>query len=103
MNIGGDHVAEEAVKVLIVDDHRLILEVLQHALSLENSLNVDVATSYDEALEKIEKSGRFDVVLLDYQLPGILGLDALRNLNQKNDGNVAIFSADIPQVACRLR
>ena len=92
MNIGGEHVAEEAVKVLIVDDHRLILEVLQHTLGLEEGLNVDVATSCDEAIEKIEKSGRFDVILLEYSLPGVIGLDVLRNLNQRNAGNVVLFS-----------
>lgn len=92
MNIGNKVLAENALKVLIVDDHRLILETLQLALGMEAGLNIDVASSYDEAIEKIEKSGRFDVILLDYQLPGVVGLDALRNLIRENDGKVALFS-----------
>lgn len=81
-----------AVRVLVVDDHCLILEVLQHALGAEKNLDVDIAISCDDAVEKIESAGRFDVILLDYQLPGVLGLDALRNLTEKNGGNVALFS-----------
>ena len=92
MNMVDEKNLEGVIKVLVVDDHCLILEVMQHALGLEKNLDVDIAASYDEAVAKIETSGRFDVILLDYQLPGVLGLDALRNLTQKNEGNVALFS-----------
>jgi two-component system, NarL family, nitrate/nitrite response regulator NarL len=92
MRIGNKDFSEAKLRVLIVDDHRLILDVLLFALDQEAGLSVDVALSYEEAIDKIHKSGRFDVILLDYQLPGIVGLDALRNLSKENEGNVALFS-----------
>lgn len=95
MKSENDNVTKDIIDVLIVDDHYLILEMLQKSLSLEKGLRVDIARNYDEAIEKIEKLGRFNVILLDYQLPGTSGMEALRNLIQKNAGHVALFSGAV--------
>lgn len=87
-----DATPQTALKVLIVDDHRLMLDTLLFALNTDAGFVTDTAICCESALQKIEKKGRFDVILLDYQLPKTSGLDALRNLVKANEGSVALFS-----------
>jgi signal transduction histidine kinase len=64
------------IRVLVVDDsvdHRtLIARRLDEA-----GMQVSTAGTADEALSKLD---RVDLVLLDYRLPGVSGLDALRTI-----------------------
>jgi two-component system, NarL family, nitrate/nitrite response regulator NarL len=80
-----------ALRVLLVDDHSLICETLAMALA-DDDLTIETVTSIDEARQAIEGSGRFDVVLLDYDVPGMDGLNGLRALSSLNEGAVVLFS-----------
>jgi DNA-binding NarL/FixJ family response regulator len=64
-------------RIVIVDDHPVVREGLVAALDGKNEVNV-VATfaSADEALRAIDRA-RADVVILDLDLPGTSGLDAI--------------------------
>jgi len=66
-------------KVLIVDDDSAICQLLCHRLAAEAFYCV-AATSGEQALEEVRKQS-FGVVLLDMILPGISGLEVLRNLD----------------------
>lgn len=80
-------------RVLLVDDHSLVAETISVALSANNeSMALDTASSTEEAVNRINQSGRFDVILLDYDLPGERGLTGLQTLIAANDGGVALFS-----------
>jgi DNA-binding NarL/FixJ family response regulator len=82
-------------RVLLVDDHSLILESMSVALRCTQGpqpLEVDTAITVDAALRKIEMHGAYDVVLLDYQVPGMQGLEGLRTLIGSNGGSVVLFS-----------
>jgi len=64
------------IKILIVDDHPMIIEGYKNALLSINSdqitLDVDTADTCDTAFEKIKASSRdnpYDVVFLDIKLP----------------------------------
>lgn len=83
---------ERKIEVLIVDDHLLVSETVAAGLKYEGSCEVEIATCFEEAVNKIEQKGRYDVVLLDYQLPDSQGLQALRRLVDLNSGSVALFS-----------
>jgi two-component system, NarL family, nitrate/nitrite response regulator NarL len=87
----------QALRVLLVDDHSLICETIALALTDEDMTLVTVK-SIPEAEEQITANGRFDVVLLDYDVPGMQGLKGLRSLASQNDGAVVLFSG----VASRL-
>lgn len=84
--------SQTSTSVLIVDDHTLLSESLVSCLGVDGTFKVDVAVNHEVALKKISEQGRYDVVLLDYQLPGVLGLEGLRILVAANGGGVAIFS-----------
>ncbi len=83
----------EALKVLVVDDEQgmregvkralaeLVIEVPESRLSL--GLELRTASTGQEGLDLIE-SWEPDLLLLDYKLPDISGLDILRSLAQED-------------------
>lgn len=84
--------AEKKINVLIVDDHLLVSETVAAGLKREGRFEISIVTCFEEALEKVKQNGRYDVVLLDYQLPDAQGLQALRRMIEVNNGAVALFS-----------
>ncbi|TQM89884.1 response regulator [Roseinatronobacter monicus] len=78
--------------VLIVDDHSLICDVLLAALCLEKGFHAESVSSVDAAFNRIGEAGRFDIILLDYEVPGMDGLNGMRRLISANEGSVALFS-----------
>ena len=71
-----------AMKMLLVDDHALFREGLKLLLrSLGGELEIDEAGDCPQALEKMSGQG-YDLVLLDLNMPGRGGLDALSALRE---------------------
>jgi two-component system NarL family response regulator len=68
--------------VLLVDDHRLLIESLARVLDLEPDIRiVGTATSVAEAREAARE--QVDVVLMDYRLPDGTGVDATRAIKAR--------------------
>jgi two-component system phosphate regulon response regulator PhoB len=63
-------------RILLVDDERDIRDVVGAMLDAVG-LNVEAATSSEEALERL-RSSAFDLLLLDWNLPGMTGLELCR-------------------------
>ena len=65
------------MRILFVDDHQLVREALAYYLKAgDEQIEVVEAGSLDEALRQPQKPD-FDVVLLDYRLPGVTGDSAV--------------------------
>ncbi len=62
--------------ILVVDDERSVTDLLHEDLGEEGYSCVTAGTGED-ALKRLSE-GNFDVVLLDLKLPGISGMDVLR-------------------------
>ena len=69
-------------KVLLVDDEEPFVETLAKRLT-KRELNVLTASSGPEALEKLEKDPRVEVVILDVKMPGMDGIEALKQIKTK--------------------
>ena len=69
-------------KILIIDDEEHILELLDFNLSLEG-YEIITSSSSLEGLEIIEKD-RPNLVLLDWMLPHMSGIDLLNKIRQDN-------------------
>jgi two-component system OmpR family response regulator len=67
-----------AARILVVDDEPEIRELLGLTLAAEGWL-VEEAASGPEALERCRRES-FDIVVLDYLMPGMNGLDVARRL-----------------------
>jgi DNA-binding NarL/FixJ family response regulator len=74
--------AQRAIRVLLVDDHRLLTEALARALDQEPGIRVaGTARTVAEVREAIREP--VDVALMDYRLPDGTGIDATRLLKAR--------------------
>ena len=68
------------IRILIADDHAIVREGLKQIVSESSDMAVtDEASDGHEALDKA-LNGDYDVVILDITMPGINGLDALKQI-----------------------
>ncbi|MDR9484221.1 MULTISPECIES: response regulator [Sediminimonas] len=82
-----------ASKLLIADDHDLVRETLTGYLANAGGIEVKQAQCLDSALEQIRKHGPFDLVLLDFTMPGMTLPDGLSQALALNaPGPVALIS-----------
>ena len=66
--------APQGLNVLVVDDNEPSRDILQEYL-LSFGYTVTLAESGEQALEIMHSAGSFDLVLLDWMMPGMTGLD----------------------------
>ena len=97
----------DKVKVLIADDHTMVLEMIQMTISSSPDIELETAKNVEDALSKIGTGGPYDLVLLDVDMPGMLGVEGLNQVQQANpNGRVGLITGDpnpnIVQAAQRL-
>src|ERR1044071_7257742 len=64
--------------ILLVDDHRILLDGVKNLLADSPDFEVkDTATSGKEALQLL-KSNEYDIMVTDYELPELTGLELIR-------------------------
>lgn len=68
-------------EILVVDDHPIVRRGLKDILMSENGFVVSEASDSHEALNLV-KSKSFDLVILDLDLPGMNGLELLKELHR---------------------
>ncbi|MFA5801955.1 MAG: response regulator [Thermoleophilia bacterium] len=78
------------ISVLLVDDEMEFAETLAERLRMR-SIDVKVASRAEEALTILDSGLKPDVVLLDIKMPGIDGMEALREIKARNPQIEAIL------------
>jgi DNA-binding NarL/FixJ family response regulator len=85
------------VRILVADDHELLRDVLRSYLEAEGGFEVETVADLPQALAAIATSPPFDLVLLDYAMPGMNGFGGLAQAVGMNGGRpVALMSGLAP-------
>ncbi len=82
-------------RILVADDHDLVRETIAAYLEAEGLGPVSLASDVVQALKQVQE-GPFDLVLVDYDMPGMDGLGGLGRLIAASRGRpVALISGVI--------
>jgi DNA-binding NarL/FixJ family response regulator len=86
---------EGPITVLVVDDQPVFTEMLQVVLDMQDDIKVvGMAFTGDEGL-KLAIETRPDVLLVDYHMPGMSGLEVIQQLRAAGeDTTVVVLTAD---------
>ena len=79
------------MKVLVVDDEKLIRDVIKEYLLLDK-MEVVEASDGEEALECVKKDN-FDIIIMDIMMPKMDGYTACREIKKINDVPFIMLSA----------
>jgi DNA-binding NarL/FixJ family response regulator len=83
-----------ALKVLLADDHRLVLEAVQHALEKDDGFQIVATTHSGAEVADLVARHRPDIVVMDLRMPGVDGLQALDQIRARDaKTKVVILSA----------
>ncbi len=75
----------DKIRVLIADDHTMVRQGLKQILELENDMTVIAQAPNGEEAIKLAKECNPDVILMDINMPGMNGLQAIKEMK---DGNI---------------
>lgn len=83
--------ASSRKRILIVDDSRAIQAIIRRALECEELGDLQIQTACDgaEALDKVH-SFKPDLVLSDWHMPGVSGIELLQTLRQTGHSDIAV-------------
>ena len=91
------------INLLIVDDHPIVRRGLKKVLKEEPDFEVVEAGNAREALSRIQER-QFDLVIVDLDLPGMDGMDLLKEIKRHNRNLAVLVLSVYPedQVAVRV-
>ena len=88
------------LKLLIADDHQLMLDALRMALERSDDMEIVAETTSGAQVLPLVRSTGPDVVILDLRMPGMDGLRCLEALRQRHPDvkTVVLSGREEPEV-----
>jgi len=74
--------ADRRIKVILVDDHHIVLDGLESLLTQEPEFQVLASLHSGEEVLEVLKSQQPHILLTDFSLPGISGIDFVRQVKR---------------------
>ncbi|WP_299546391.1 response regulator transcription factor [uncultured Tateyamaria sp.] len=85
------------MRILLADDHEMVRDTISAYLESEGRAAVVSVADYPSAMKALDAKGPFDLVLLDFSMPGMNGLDGLTDAMRSHPGQpFAILSGTAP-------
>lgn len=74
------------IKVLVVDDSAIMRKVIISALGAMN-IAIDDVTQAEDGVQAVKAASenQFDIILMDWNMPNMLGIDAVKALREKGN------------------
>ncbi|SLN27249.1 response regulator transcription factor [Pseudooctadecabacter jejudonensis] len=83
------------MRVLIADDHDLLRDTLVMFLEGQGAMETASVGTLEDAIARIKADDAYDLVLLDYNMPGMNGLEGLKSvLALEETDRVALISGE---------
>lgn len=93
MRVKADDAA--SLRVIIADDHLMVLEILSDALTTHAAMDVAKAGTLDGALLLAETTPDLDLIVLDFDMPGMNGYAGLARMVAQSKAPVAILTSAV--------
>lgn len=82
-------------RILLVDDDQDILDIVRLDLEDDPANAVDTSNTAQEAIGRV-KNARYDVIISDWRMPGMNGVDLIRKLRSEGcDAFIILYSGYI--------
>lgn len=72
------------INILVADDHSMVRQGLKQILELEKDITVIAQASNGNEAVRLAKECKPDIILMDINMPGINGLQAIKEIRQEN-------------------
>jgi DNA-binding NarL/FixJ family response regulator len=93
MNLGNH--PDEVLKILIVDDEPGVLNAMSRLLH-DESYEILTATGGESALELLQRSGPVQLIISDYRMPGMTGVEFLQQVMQRSPDTRRVILSGFP-------
>ncbi len=90
-------------RILIVDDESRVVNAVRRVFAASSFIRVEVSTSPEEALQLVERSADLRLVISDYLMPGMDGLEFLAEVRRMRPEIVRIILTGNADLETTLR
>jgi two-component system chemotaxis response regulator CheY len=96
---------EETMRALIVDDSRFVRSYLRGLLE-EMGIECEEAADGQAGIDRLHGGARFDLALLDWNMPVLNGLEMLKRLRAEGAGDLKVLmvttESETDRILCAL-
>lgn len=84
----------DKIRILLADDHTLIAQAVASVLMENGQFSVDTVENLPDAIAVMTDGPQYDLVMLDFRMPGVEGFDSLKRVIDLDSGaRITLFTA----------